>query len=252
MSNTNITSYEIAYALEQRYIMPEWVIGFEVPNGTGALRRRRADAVAVNLYPSKNFEVRGFEIKISKSDLKKDLEFGGKSNEVAKYCDYWFLVTPPNLTDGADLPASWGVIEFDGKTLRQKRAAARIENKIPANAVFMTAILQARERLLSMRYHQELAEAVEKDLRAQILANDRKWERAIADMRNRATATEKVFEQLKNDTGIDLRKQYFCSSDIEKIKTAVKYDSADDIKQRAKRTLSDLKFAVQALEKVCD
>ena len=72
-------------------------IGVEVPNATGGLSKRRADAVAMNLFPSKNYEIRGFEIKISKSDLKRDLDNGSKSNEVAKYCDYWFLVTPRDL-----------------------------------------------------------------------------------------------------------------------------------------------------------
>ena len=65
-----VTAKVIRKALMDTYKEPEWYLGFEVGNSTGADCRRHADAVAINAYPSRGFEVRGFEIKVSRSDLQ--------------------------------------------------------------------------------------------------------------------------------------------------------------------------------------
>ena len=106
--NKKVTAADIRQALTNTYTSPEWYLGFEVGNSTGANCSRHADAVAINAYPSKGFEVRGFEIKVSKQDLKSELENGLKSDEIARFCDYWFLVVPKGLTDGFTLPPTWG------------------------------------------------------------------------------------------------------------------------------------------------
>lgn len=118
-----VTADDIREALQSTYKEPEWFLGFEVSNSTGANIRRYADAVAMNTFPSRGYEVRGFEIKVSKSDLKRELENGLKADEIARFCNYWFLVVPKGLADEMQIPEPWGIIEYSEGHLRQKKKA---------------------------------------------------------------------------------------------------------------------------------
>ena len=55
---------------------------------------RYADAVAMNLFPSRGLALHGFEIKVSKSDFKSEIENPEKSVPVQQYCDHWWIVAP--------------------------------------------------------------------------------------------------------------------------------------------------------------
>lgn len=145
---STITADDLRVALKDTYSSPEWYLGFEVGNSTGSNCRRYADAVAINAYPSKGFEIRGFEIKVSKSDLKKELEEGAKADAIAKFCDYWFLVVPKGLTDTFTIPKTWGVIEYNNGTLRQKIKAEKLTPE-PPTVGFLCAMLRGRERILN-------------------------------------------------------------------------------------------------------
>lgn len=94
-----ITAKDIRKALLEKYAEPEWYLGFEVGNSCGSNCIRHADAVAVNAFPSRGFETRGFEIKVNRADLQRELEDGSKAEAIAKYCNYWFLVIPKGLTN---------------------------------------------------------------------------------------------------------------------------------------------------------
>jgi hypothetical protein len=156
-SPEKITADMIRKALEAAYQPPEWYIGFEVGNSTGANTRRHADATAINAYPSQGYTIRGFEIKVSKQDLAAELQQGGKSDSIAQYCDYWFLVTPKGLTDDFTLPPTWGVLEYDKGKLRQKHKATQIESVAPTRG-FLCAMLRGRERALMEKAKNVLAE----------------------------------------------------------------------------------------------
>ena len=59
--------------LRYRFCQPEWAFLSQVRNGTGYLRTTRtADALAMSLWPSRGLHLYGFEIKVRKSDWKKD------------------------------------------------------------------------------------------------------------------------------------------------------------------------------------
>lgn len=65
-----ITAADIEAALARIYSQPEWAILFDVGNATGGRATRRADAVAMSLWPSRGLELYGFEIKVSRADWK--------------------------------------------------------------------------------------------------------------------------------------------------------------------------------------
>jgi hypothetical protein len=190
-----ITSEDICKALESFYTSPEWYLGFEVGNSTGAYCRRHADAVAINAYPSKGFETRGFEIKVSKSDLKSELDNGEKSDEIARFCDYWFLVVPKGLADGFTLPPTWGVIEYNGEGLRQKTKAEKLEKAHPT-AGFLAAMLRGHDRVTES-LARKVTDKREKEIEQRVLWRAHNSEGDLKRLHDR-------LEEVKKATGISL------------------------------------------------
>ncbi|MDR1572805.1 MAG: hypothetical protein LBS24_00645 [Clostridiales Family XIII bacterium] len=190
-----VTAAHICRALETAYTPPEWYLGFEVGNSTGANCRRYADAVAINAYPSKGFETRGFEIKVSKQDLAAELKTGIKSDETAKYCDYWFLVTPKGLSDDFTLPPTWGVIEYHDGKLKQKTRATKPE-KTPPTPGFMCAVLRGRERMVASTAGRLTAER-EEQIRNEVNQRPRCAEDDLRKLRTKLA-------EIKESTGISL------------------------------------------------
>jgi hypothetical protein len=192
----SMTAKDIRNALIRKFPDPEWYLGFEVGNSTGSACRRHADAVAVNAYPSKGFETRGFEIKVSKGDLKNELDKGIKSDEIARFCDYWFLVTPKGLTKDFTLPPTWGVLEcLEDGTLKQVVKPQKLEKQDPTPG-FLCAVLRGRERYNNERAKESYTE-MEQDIRRKL-----SWERANAQRDLDKLKT--ILREVKDKTGIDI------------------------------------------------
>ncbi len=143
-----MTESDIYEAIAAMHCPPEWACFRDVANATGFAGDRRADAIAMNLYPSRGLEVRGFEIKISVGDLKRELANPDKAEAIAKYCNTWWLVVPKGLCDKADVPLAWGIMELGEKGLRTKRAAApRADDQVkPLSRQFVAAIARAAQK----------------------------------------------------------------------------------------------------------
>lgn len=142
------TAGSIYSALSRRYAEPEWALFPQVANSTGHVQRRWADAVAMNLYPSRGLVVIGFEIKVSRSDWIAELRNPEKSAAVQKYCHHWYVVAPKGLIDQGEVPATWGLIELAGKrlytTVKAPDLAAGLDHG------FMAAVLRrAREGMVA-------------------------------------------------------------------------------------------------------
>lgn len=149
---------DLGFALRERYRAPEWAIFFEVANGPGSTLRRYADAIAMSLFPSRGLDLHGFEIKQSRSDWLHELKQPEKAEEIASYCDYWWIVVPDKaLVKLDEMPAPWGLISMQGKVLRQIKAAKRLEPK-PLDRKIVAAILR--------RAHEEATNKKQNDKRA--------------------------------------------------------------------------------------
>lgn len=111
-----MTSVELEKALMERYPKGEYAFFSQVRNCTGFVKQiRTADAMALSLWPSRGLQLFGFELKVSKSDWKRELEQPDKADGLVAYCDTWWIVTPPNLVEKGELPPAWGVLEWNGK-----------------------------------------------------------------------------------------------------------------------------------------
>ena len=135
-------STDIYKHLAKKFCLPEWAIFPEVANSTGSASRY-ADAIAMNMYPSRGLEIVGFEIKCSRSDLATELKKPDKAEAIAKFCERWSLVVPAGLIKDSDvIPATWGVYEVkeDG-TVRQKIKAER-RQAAPITRQFSAALVR--------------------------------------------------------------------------------------------------------------
>jgi len=129
-------------ALRARFCSPEWSIFFEVADGTGMHQRRWADAVAMNMYPSRGMEIHGFEIKVSRGDWLRELKNPEKSSTVQQFCDRWWIVAPKEIIKPGELPPTWGHYDITPSgIIRQMVAAPKLES-VPVNKSFMAAMLR--------------------------------------------------------------------------------------------------------------
>ena len=234
-----ITADDIRKALSERYCEPDWYLGFEVGNGCGSEATRHADAVAICPYPSRGYESLGFEIKVSKQDLKREIEEPAKAEALAKYCNYWFLVAPKGLADDIQIPEPWGIIEYiDGK-LRQKKKAAFSKKSIDIG--FLCAFVRSTRRADTAKeimYEREREKIIRENIDMKI--------------RNDLWDYEKLQERLENikkRTGIDLTSKWYLSEyDIEAMALAKRQKRCHDAFSKS----SHVAYLTRDLKEVCE
>jgi hypothetical protein len=134
---------DLMVALKRRYAAPAWCLLPQVRNGTGFTRSpRTADALAMSLWPSRGLELHGFEIKVSRADLRREIADPRKAEEIAQFCDRWWLVLAEReLADLELLPSTWGVLIPRGGKLVALREAEKMD-PTPINRLFLAAVLR--------------------------------------------------------------------------------------------------------------
>lgn len=145
--------------IRKRHQGPAWVVVTELPNGTGAVASRRADAVAIGLWPSHGFRIVGYEVKVSRGDVQKELKNPKKADAVGKFCDEWWLVVNDvKIIDGLVLPETWGVLAPKDQVLRIVKKAPKLTPE-PINRAFNAAIIRTVcESWVPRAEHQALRE----------------------------------------------------------------------------------------------
>jgi len=149
-----VKASDIIVALRGRYHPPEWAFFEEVRAGTGydydrsAGVGKRLDAWAFHLWPSGGYKPSGFEIKVSRSDFRRELrkavEVGtfnaqpivlkvprlkkkGKTERYMEICQFFYYVTPANLVLPREVPDEAGLIWVypNGRTVMKKKPPYR-------------------------------------------------------------------------------------------------------------------------------
>ncbi|MBQ9000520.1 MAG: hypothetical protein IJ087_01550 [Eggerthellaceae bacterium] len=124
MAKPKITTADIRVLLHEKYgDHRKFAYAEEVGNATGLEQKRRLDAVAVNVYKSNNYSIEGIEIKVSRADLRRELQDSSKHNIFFDWIDYYSLVTTEDVlaaTRREEIPPKWGIYEVyagpDGET----------------------------------------------------------------------------------------------------------------------------------------
>jgi hypothetical protein len=166
-----MTASELRVLLRARYTAPEWAYFDECRNGTGHMRRlRTADGLCLGLYPSRGMPLIGFEIKVARQDWIKELKTPDKAEEIAKYCNQWYLVvSDPAIVKPGEMPATWGLLAPDksGKALRIFTEAKPLDPE-PLDRRFIASILRRASEgtvpidTIEDRVRAEVAERVER------------------------------------------------------------------------------------------
>ncbi len=137
-----LTSTDLVKRLRARYEYPEWLVADEV---TLEYQHKtfRADAMAVNLWVSRGLHLHGFEVKVTRSDWLKELQSVGKCEAARRFCDRWWLVSPPQVAVREELPEGWGWIQTSGEGLRIAKQAAQNETPDKMTPELVVRLLRA-------------------------------------------------------------------------------------------------------------
>lgn len=88
------------------------------------------DALAVHLWQSRHHEVHAYEVKVSRSDLRRELANDcDKSAIWREWVEYFWIVAPAEVAHGVELPVSWGLMVPTSIGLRVARSATRLQPK---------------------------------------------------------------------------------------------------------------------------
>lgn len=164
-----MTAEDIRSALRKRYDdHRRYAVAEEVGLTTG-YSRRRLDMMVLDCYASNGFQIDGFEIKISTSDLRNELRDPDKHVAFFDIIDYYTIAAPAGVVDPVldIMPKTWGIliVNEDGTTRIKRRPLAlrgdeTNEQKIPRG--FLAAITRAIQS--HQPSEQSLRESYEKGL----------------------------------------------------------------------------------------
>lgn len=119
-----LKAHELRERLANKYAAPEWVLLNEVRDSTGFEGNRSADCMAMSTWPSRGCLLYGFEIKVSRADVLKELREPAKAAALSKWCDRWYLVLGrKDLILESELPKTWGLLVPHGSGLKIAKEA---------------------------------------------------------------------------------------------------------------------------------
>lgn len=181
-------SSDVRAAISVAYRQPEWATFFEVADGTGMRKTRSADAIAVNMYPSRGLTINGFEIKVDRSDWRRELADPAKAEAIARYCDFWWIAAPKDLIDPKTLPTTWGLTEVDEKGFLRVKVQAKALKSIAVNRSFFAALCRSK----AVADEAVVKKLVDVELRKALGDREAQVARAVA---SRTSAAEAVLKQ---------------------------------------------------------
>lgn len=132
-------------ALRAQYPHPKYAFITEFRGGTGWERESRADAIAMDTWPSSGLELIGFELKTSRADWLRELKQKDKADPIKQFCDRWYLVIDDyNIlnTWNDELPQDWGYMQYeypDG--VKIKKVAPKMNPK-PIDRTFLASLMR--------------------------------------------------------------------------------------------------------------
>lgn len=173
-----------------------WHVLEQVRNGTGWQRQTRtADAFAIQTFPSRGICAHGFEVKVDRADLVKELREPKKADAIQRWCRFWWLVMPDEkLLADLVLPETWGILVVKKGKLAVHRDAPELEPEAWTPAFFAALVRAFQSGMVPKREIDELranVEAEAKRLSAEELENRTRFnptERALKDLREQVEA----------------------------------------------------------------
>jgi hypothetical protein len=189
-----IEAHHVRAALRAYYPAPRCAIAFEVAQGTGLKANRHLDAIAMDLWPSHGHGIHGIEIKVNRYDWRRELKDPAKAEELARFCDYFWVAAPEGIVPYEELPPAWGLLEMTDGKIRQRKGAAKTPAQ-PIDRHFFAAMFRAatqsrtqgeaeawlaREREALIERNREVIDREVKRVTQENLEDANCWRRLIA------------------------------------------------------------------------
>jgi len=135
-----VTSAHVMAAIRKRFEYPGYVTISEF-----AIGGRRADAVSLSCYPSRGYDLHGFEIKVDRRDWLTELDRPEKAEPAFAICNYWWIAAPAGVVEPSEVPEGWGYLEFRKERLWTKKRAPRTE-AVPLSLPTIVALVGSAAR----------------------------------------------------------------------------------------------------------
>ena len=195
-----VTAAMIRDQLKTRYSGDEWFLRIEVPNAAGFGGTGYADAIAMNMWPSRGLVVHGFEIKTSRADWVAELRNPEKSEKFFLHVDMWWMVAPKHIVHEGELPERWGFIAATPRSLRIVKQAPRIQHEDrKLDRHFVAAMIRHPEQG-SSAYADAMAEAAKVAKARQAIVHAQE----IARLQERIKGTEKWRKEFEDTLGVEM------------------------------------------------
>lgn len=241
------TAHDIRARLRLYYPVLEWALLFEVANGTGGAKSRSADAIAMNLWPSRGLAIHGIEIKVGRGDWLKELAQPAKAEAIGQFCDYWWIAAPAEIINESEVPEAWGLLIPHGDTMRVRKQAQKQEAVAPTRQ-FIAALarqlgnadaedIASRARLLM--------ESEIKRLTANLEGKEKQAQHELEQLKSQVAAFEKAsgLEMTPWTDGKDLGEKVKIASAIH----ATGWNSVAGLCQQMKQSAATLETMLQAI-----
>ena len=198
---------DVEAALAKAYCEPKHALFYEVPtrpDNSG----RKIDALSIALWQSLNFEITGFEIKVSRSDWLRELKDPAKGEALFQFCHQFYVVTPKNppntIIRPDEVPANWGWIEVTRDKIYTVKKAPKLSPE-PLTVGLMVAILR-REGRRAKAAAQIAARDALRDEREELEKRARYYrDEGARGWKAKAEAAEKAIADFEAATGIPLK-----------------------------------------------
>ena len=210
-----------------------------VRNGTGYQRSqdRTADALAVSCWPSRGLYLIGFEIKVSRSDWRKELGAPRKSIAIQAFCRYWYVAAPTGVVPIGEVPDNWGLIEC-GRSAAIVKQAPQLDEK-PLDKLMMCSILRRfSESVVPIEHVQSRIEE----------ASEKAREAAREETQYRLNSLERTIADFERASGVSLVDQMWAAGDIGAAVRIVREHGPETAVQSTRRIAGEHRAIAERLE----
>ena len=188
--------------LRKRFPEPAFHVIEQVRNGTGWSRSpRTADAIVIGTWPSRGLELIGVEVKSDRRDWMRELKDPAKAEEIARYCDKWYLLaTNDKVAKLDEIPPMWGYLLAGTDKLKTMKDAPVFPKPTPVDRLFLAAIVRAVKGTSVPR--SEIETRVSEMLEERVRRDVRTGESELRGLREKVQHLTGVIAEFEREAGV--------------------------------------------------
>jgi hypothetical protein len=194
-----VSTEALRVAMTRQWKAPIHAIMWEVGDATGARHTRLADAVIMGLWPSRGIDLEGVEIKTHRSDWLRELANPAKAEQIARYCDFWWVHASPDVVRPEELPAGWGLRVYDGRIWTTPVPAARRQPESMTRE-FLAALLRRSDQ----QNEKQARHLVDQALVKERAAIEQRIEQRVQERTRLSASLANVADEFEKATGLSI------------------------------------------------